>query len=165
MLTVAMDEILLEYEAFFARLGWKAGLVLPRHLGEAQWLGWDDSPGDKMLISANQTGFSSIILSDGEPLLVRSHDCDPDAVADELYRVALYYRDRIAGRELGNTDLNRLLIIGEIDRAQACRSISDAIGSEPFLIDPAEFGMEMRGEPIAFDHLAAAAGLATLAWQ
>ena len=165
LLTVATDEVILEYEAFFARLRWKAGIVLPRHLGEAQWLGWDDSPGDKMLISANQTGFSSIILRDGEPLLVRAHDCEPDAVADELYRVALYYRDRIAGRDIGTTDLSRLLIIGEIDRTQARRSISEAIGSEPALIDPAEFGMEMRGEPIAFDHLAAAGGLATLAWQ
>jgi len=165
LLTVARDEVMQEYEAFFAKLGWKVGLLLPRHLGEAQWLGWDDMPGDKMLISANQTGFSSIIFRDGEPLLVRAHECDQQSVADELYRVALYYRDRIVGREQGATDLNRLLIIGEIDRADARRAVSEAIGSDPSLIDPADFGIELKGEPIVFDHLAAAAGLATLAWQ
>jgi len=165
LLTVASDEVMLEYEAFFGKLGWKAGLILPRHLGEAQWLGWDSAPGDKMLISANPAGFSSIIFRDGEPLLVRAHECDPQSVADELYRVALYYRDRVVGDEQGTTDLNRLLIIGEIDRAEARGAVSEAIGSEPSLIDPAEFGMELKGEPIAFDHLAAAAGLATIGWR
>jgi Tfp pilus assembly PilM family ATPase len=30
--------VLAEYEAVLESLGWRAGLILPRHLGEAQWL-------------------------------------------------------------------------------------------------------------------------------
>src|SRR5215510_11551658 len=38
--------ILAEYEAVLERSGWRAGLILPRHLGEAQWLVRNGSAGD-----------------------------------------------------------------------------------------------------------------------
>src|SRR5678816_4580780 len=31
-------DVLGEYESVLASLGWRAGLILPRHLGESQWL-------------------------------------------------------------------------------------------------------------------------------
>jgi len=30
-------------------------------MGEAQWLIWDDAPGDKILVSANRSGFTSLM--------------------------------------------------------------------------------------------------------
>lgn len=165
VVSIAHNEVLSQYESVFAGLGWSAGLVLPRHIGEAQWLMWDDSPGDKMLVSANRTGFTSLIVRNGDPILVRSFVCDADSIADELHRFALYYRDRLAGEIGGANSLSRLLVLGGIDFTQARGAIAEALESEPRSLDPAEFGMDLRGEAIRFDQLAGAAGLATIAWQ
>jgi hypothetical protein len=155
---------LLQYESVFADLGWKAGLILPRHMGEAQWLMWDDSAGDKMLVTANQSGFTSLIVRNGEPALVRTFVCERDAIPDELHRFALYYRDRLGNGEAAST-LSQMLVLGGIDLAEARRAVTDALESEPRTLDPAEFGIDLKGELIRFDHLAGAAGLASIAWQ
>jgi hypothetical protein len=163
LLTIAHNEVLAQYDEVFASLGWEAGLILPRHLGEAQWLIWDNSPGDKLLVSANREGFTSLVVRNGEPVLVRSYACDREARGDELHRFALYYRDKVAdGAAAG---LSGMLVLGGFDAAEARAAISDAIDGEPRLMDPAEFGFDLAGEPIHFDHLAGAAGLASLAWQ
>jgi hypothetical protein len=164
LITVARNEVLLQYESLFADLGWKAGLILPRHMGEAQWLMWDDSVGDKMLVTANQSGFTSLIVRNGEPALVRTFVCERDAIPDELHRFALYYRDRL-GNGGAATTLTQMLVLGGIDQAEARRAVTDALESEPRTLDPAEFGIDLKGELIRFDHLAGAAGLASIAWQ
>lgn len=165
LVTAAHKEVLSQYESVFAGLGWKAGLILPRHMGEAQWLMWDEAPGDKMLVSANRSGFTSLIVRNGEPVLVRTFVCEPEAIADELHRFALYYRDRVIdGSGTANT-LTRMLVLGGIDSGEAQRAVGDALDSEPRALDPGEFGMDLKGEAIRFDHLAGAAGLATIAWQ
>lgn len=165
VVTVAHNEVLSQYESVFAGLGWNAGLILPRHIGEAQWLMWDHSPGDKMLVSANRSGFTSLIVRNGDPVLVRTFVCEPDSVADELHRFALYYRDRLVGEMGGGNSLTRLLVLGSIDFTEARGAVAEAIDSVPRALDPAEFGMDLTGEAIRFDHLAGAAGLATIAWQ
>ncbi|HXU39436.1 MAG TPA: hypothetical protein VN937_23980 [Blastocatellia bacterium] len=166
LITVSRDEVLSQYENVFANLGWKAGLILPRHLGEAQWLMWDDSAGDKMLVTAHHSGFTSLIVRNGEPALVRTFVCERDSIRDELHRFALYYRDRLvdAGGATAGA-LSRMLVLGGIDLAEARRAVADALESEPRTLDPAEFGIDLKGEPIRFDQLAGAAGLATIAWQ
>jgi hypothetical protein len=166
LVTVAHSSVLSQYESIFAGMGWKAGLILPRHMGEAQWLMWDDAAGDKILVSANRSGFTSLIVRNGEPVLVRTFVCEPDAIADELHRFALYYRDKLGdgGKGAANT-LTRILVLGGIDLKEARRAVADALDSEPGVLDPGELGMDLRGEAIRFDHLAGAAGLATIAWQ
>ena len=166
VVTVAHNEVLAQYEALFADLGWNAGLVLPRHIGEAQWLIWDDTPGDKMLVSSNRTGFTTLIVRSGDPILVRTFVCERESIPDELHRFTLYYRDKLmtgVGGAAGT--LARMLVLGSIDLAEARGAVADAIDSEPHTLDPAEFGMDLKGEPIRFDQLAGAAGLATIAWQ
>ena len=165
VVTVAHNDVISQYESVFAGLGWNAGMVLPRHMGEAQWLMWDDSPGDKLLVSANRSGFTSLIVRNGDPVLVRTFVCEPESVADELHRFALYYRDRLVNDSAAANTLTRILVLGGIDLAEARLAVADAIDSEPRLLDPAEFGMDLSGEAIRFDHLAGAAGLATVAWQ
>jgi hypothetical protein len=165
VVTVAHNEVLSQYESVFAGLAWNAGLILPRHIGEAQWLMWDDSPGDKMLVSANRTGFTSLVVRNGDPVLVRTFVCDQKSIADELHRFALYYRDRLVGEIAGAKSLTKLLVLGGIEFSEARAAVAEAIDSEPLALDPAEFGMDLRGEAIRFDHLAGAAGLATIAWQ
>jgi hypothetical protein len=163
LVTVANNRVLSQYESVFAAVGWKAGTLLPRHLGEAQWLMWDEAPGDKILVSGNRSGFTSLILRNGEPVLLRTCVCDRQSQADELHRFALYYRDRLNGA--GGAVLSRMLTTGGIDLIEARRAIADATDSEPLSIDAAEFGVDLAGEAIRFDHLAGAAGLATLAWR
>lgn len=163
LVTVARDEVLSQYETIFEALRWNAGLVLPRHIGEAQWLVWDNSPGDKMLVSANRKGFTSMVVRNGEPVLVRTFACDSESRTDELHRFALYYRDRLASA--GATELTGLLVLGSIDLEEAQNAVSDAIESRPRPLDPSEFGFDLMGETIQFEHLAGAAGLATMAWQ
>ena len=166
VVTVAHNEVLAQYESVFYDLGWNAGLMLPRHIGEAQWLIWDDTPGDKMLVSSNRTGFTTLIVRNGDPILVRTFVCDPDSIPDELHRFTLYYRDKLL-TEIGGAagSLGRMLVLGSIDFAEARAAVADAIDGEPRTLDPAEFGMDLKGEQIRFDHLAGAAGLATIAWQ
>lgn len=165
VVTVAHNDVISQYESVFAGLGWNAGIVLPRHMGEAQWLMWDDTPGDKMLVSANRSGFTSLIVRNGDPVLVRTYVCEPESIADELHRFALYYRDRLVNDSAAANTLTRILVLGGIDLAEARRAVADAIDSEPRLLDPAEFGMDLKGEAIRFDHLAGAAGLASIAWR
>jgi len=165
VVTVALDEVIAQYESVFERAGWKAGLVLPRHMGEAQWLFWDAAPGDKMLVSANRGGFTSLIARNGEPVLVRTFVCDPLSRGDELHRFALYYRDRLLNGAGDGLNLSRLLVLGGFDAGQARRAVFDALVSEPEVLDPGEFGFDLAGEAITFQQLAGAAGLATLAWQ
>jgi hypothetical protein len=165
VVTVSHEEVISQYESLFASMGWHAGLILPRHIGEAQWLMWDDEPGDKMLVSANRGGFTSVIVRNGEPALVRTYQCERDSTPDELHRFALYYRDRLVeGISPANT-LTRMLVLGDIDLTEARRAVADAIDNEPRALDPVEFGIDLRGESISFNHLAGAAGLATIAWQ
>jgi hypothetical protein len=166
VVTVAHNEVLAQYESVFYDMGWNAGLMLPRHIGEAQWLMWDDTPGDKMLVSSNRTGFTTLIVRNGDPILVRTFVCDRDSIPDELHRFTLYYRDKLM-TEIGGAagSLARMLVLGSIDLAEARAAVADAIDSEPRTLDPAEFGMDLKDEQIRFDHLAGAAGLATIAWQ
>ncbi|MCI0485880.1 MAG: hypothetical protein L0229_04685 [Blastocatellia bacterium] len=165
LMTVARDEVISEYESVFFGVDWQAGLMLPRHIGEAQWLILDPSPGDKMLVSANASGFTSVVVRGGEPVLVRTHECAPDARADELHRFALYYRDRLGDVGGQETALTRLLVLGGINLADSLSAIVAATENEPHPIDPMDFGLDFKGEPIGFDQLAGVAGLASIAWQ
>ena len=162
VITVVREEVVAQYEETFEQLRWTAGLMLPRHLGEAQWLAWDKSPGDKLLVSANRQGFTSLVMRNGEPLLVRSYQCEPEATADELHRFALYYRDRLATNA---GPLSAMLVLGQIDVDEAQRAVSDATESEPRPLRATEFGFDINTEAIRFEHLAGAAGLATIAWR
>jgi hypothetical protein len=79
--------------------------------------------------------------------------------------MTLYYRDRMMESVETGAGLECVLLLGDIDRPRAMDVICEASGSEPRLLDPAELGFDLKGEPINFDQLAAAAGIATLAWR
>ena len=58
-----------------------------------------------------------------------------------------------------------MLVLGQIDLDEAQRAVSDATESEPRPLRATEFGFDINTEAIRFEHLAGAAGLATIAWQ
>jgi hypothetical protein len=163
LLTLAREDVVGQYESVFASLGWKVGLVLPRHMGEAQWLVWDEAIGDKMLVSANRNGFTALVVRNQEPALVRSFLCDPSSRGDELHRFMLYYRDRIGNG--ASPQMSRMLVLGGIDVGQARRAVFEALDSQPAIIDPSDLGFDLASEGITFEQIAGAAGLASLGWQ
>jgi hypothetical protein len=158
--------VLDEYEAVFEAMGWRAGLILPRHQGEARWV--TRPGGDALLISSHAEGFTALVLRDRQPAIVRSVMCEAEDRDDELYRLLLFYRDRIAtGDSPGGAHaaLERLLVVGEgFDKEHVGEIVQETLESHPRLLDPADVGLALPSRDLSFDALAAPAGLATLAW-
>lgn len=162
-------EVLAEYEAVFAALGWHAGLILPRHMGEAWWLIRDGVRADSLLVSAHREGFTAVLLRTGEPLVVRGVVCDAADCADELYRFLLFYRDRIASpvEDGGQPDatIERLLVAGDgIDDSTASRIIAETLSASPRSLRAEDVRLALPPDDLDFNLLAAPAGLAALAW-
>jgi Tfp pilus assembly PilM family ATPase len=162
--------VLAEYESVFDLLGWRAGLILPRHVGEARWLAQAGKRGDALLVTSHTEGFTVVLMREGRPLVVRSVMCDPEDRDDELYRLLLFYRDRIAsaGDELEDEvrSLERLLVLGEgFDKQHVSELIRETLGDELRPLGPQDIGLVLPSGQLDFDEIAAPAGLASLAWR
>ncbi|HEV2883751.1 MAG TPA: hypothetical protein VGW36_02775 [Pyrinomonadaceae bacterium] len=159
--------ILAEFESVLHLLGWRAGLVLPRHVGEGQWLTMNGAAGDSLLLSSSETGFTAVVFRGKKPLIIRTVACDPHECEDELYRLLLFYRDRRSG-ETGETAgvLSRLLIVGEmLDKDRTCQIVNETLGSDLRALHAEDLGLQVTTRDLNFDAIAAPAGLATLSWQ
>lgn len=175
-----------EYEAVFARLGWQAGLILPRYVGEMRWLipppttaarRRAASIGDALLVSSHHAGFTAVLLHDGQPLIVREISCDEADCADELYRLLLFYRDRMTPARNEDDDserigtLRRLLIIGKDDgmngfsRERVREVVNETLGEDVRPLDAGSINLALPPGDLTFDQIAAPAGLAALAWS
>jgi hypothetical protein len=160
----ARNSILAEYESVFSSLGWRAGLLLPRHMGEAQWLTINGFQGDGLLLSAAEGGFTAVVYRDKQPLIFRSVACDADECEDELYRLLLFYRDRRT--EDSEQVMSRILVLGEgFPKERALALANETLGTRLRLLDVGDLGLELPNRQISFDTIAAPAGLATLSWQ
>lgn len=154
-----------EYERQFEDLGWKVGLILPRAVGEANWLADRSDRSDSLLISATNDGFTGLLLRAGEPAVVRSVTCTPNEIDDEIYRLLMFYNDRFGG-EYGNSLLQRLLVIGkDFVPAKVQIIASEALGRALNVLSPEEVGLSLPGGGLNFDDLAAPAGLAALGFR
>ncbi len=151
-----------EYETHFERMGWKAGLILPRAVGEANWLLNEGDKSDSLLISGNNSGFTALLLRGAEPAVVRSVTCTPEEIDDEIYRLLMFYNDRFA-RTPGEGTLEKMLVIGKSLIPKRVHSIaSDALGKELKVLSHDEVGLSLPGESLSFNDIAAPAGLAAL---
>jgi Tfp pilus assembly PilM family ATPase len=156
--------VLAEYEAVFAALGWHVGLVLPRHAGEEQWLR-NGNQGDGLLLTAHEEGFTAVLMRGNRPLTLRSVFCDPEECDDELHRVLLFYRDRASGAQSDNSPVNRLLVVGEhLDKQRVTEIAQDALGVRLHPLNATDVGLLIPAGDLDFDTIAAPAGLARLAW-
>jgi hypothetical protein len=164
LVAVSSESVLAEYEAVFQQIGWQVGQLLPKLLGEAEWLLARPTTGDILLISAHPGGFASMIVRDGEPLLIRTHD-SIQSFADEVYRVVLFYLDRFHSSAQPQPRLEQLMVIGDVDRGLAVQAVEDATGNTPHLVTPSDLGLDLQDEPVSFDLIAAASGPAMLAWK
>lgn len=158
--------VIAEYEAVLHALGWRAGLILPRHLGEAQWLVRHSTAGDSLLLSGSSQGFTGVIFRDQHPLIVRTVTCEEDEFEDEFYRFLLFYRDRSTpdGMATG-PGLTRLMVIGEgITKQRAGEIVNETTGGDLRPLEAEDLGLQLPSRDFSFDSIAAPAGLATLSW-
>lgn len=154
-----------EYETLFENFGWKAGLILPRVVSEARWITADSKSADSLLISGQTDGFSAILMRSGEPAVIRSVTCLPTERDDEIYRLLMFYNDRFAADSSAQF-LDRILLVGKGLVPAKIREI----GSEVFdralqILSPDEVGLNLPGNALTFDEIAAPAGLAALGWR
>jgi Tfp pilus assembly PilM family ATPase len=157
--------VLAEYEAVLETLGWRAGLILPRHLGEAQWLVRNGGGGDSLLLSGSTQGFTGVIFRDKHPLIVRTVECSEDEFEDEFYRLLLFYRDRSAPETGQGPGLTRLMVVGEgITKQRAGEIVNETTGGDLRPLQAEDLGLQLPSREFNFDSIAAPAGLATLSW-
>ena len=161
--TAVRVSVLEEYESVFRALGWQAGLVLPRHAGEEQWLR-QGSQGDGLLLTAHDEGFTAVLMRGGRALTLRSVFCEPAESDDELHRVLLFYRQRSGGN--GESMVDRLLIVGDnLDKQRVADVASETLGVHLRPMAAADVGLAIPASGnLDFDAIAAPAGLARLAW-
>lgn len=157
--------ILAEFESLLDSLGWRAGLILPRHLGEAQWLVRQASGGDSLLLSGSSQGFTGVFFRDGHPLIVRAVTCAEDEFEDEFYRLLLFYRDRGVPEAGNGHHLTRLMVIGSgITKQRAEEIVNETTGGDLRPLEAEDLGLQLPSRDFSFDSIAAPAGLATMSW-
>jgi Tfp pilus assembly PilM family ATPase len=170
-LAVGVRELVLaEYEGVFDLLGWRAGLILPRHVGEERWLAQGPKGHDALLVTSHIEGFTVVLVRNGRPLVVRSVMCDPEDRDDELYRLLLFYRDRVAASEdepgASGRTIEQLLVLGEgFDKQHVSELIRETLGDELRPLGPQDVGLVLPPGQLDFDEIAAPAGVAAMAWR
>lgn len=158
-------DVLAEYESVLESLGWRTGLILPRHIGESRWLIRNGSAGDSLLLSGSQDGFTAVILRDKHPLIVRTVNCAEAECEDEFYRVLLFYRDRRSADDDGRTGLTKLMVVGKgLTKARAQEIVNETTGEHLRPLGAADLGLMLPGRELDFDAIAGPAGLATLSF-
>lgn len=164
LVTVVEKAVLNEYEAVFQRLGWHVGFIAPRHIGEANWLTHLNVPGDKMLVSYNESGFVAVVMRGTDPLVIRSHNCLLDERDNELYRLATYYREKL--RPEVNVPLTVLVLGDDAERQLTEATFNDALQDRSFrFINTKDLGLDIGDPQLSFSDVASVAGLAALAYN
>jgi hypothetical protein len=161
------SSVLAEFETVLQAMGWRAGLILPRHIGEAQWLTMNGAQGDSLLLSSSDKGFTAVIFRGRQPLIIRTVKCGAEECEDELYRLLLYYRDRRSGEtsETGQT-LFRVLVVGDLlQKNRVTEIVNETLGTDLRPLAAEDLGLQLATRELNFDTIAAPAGLATLSWQ
>jgi hypothetical protein len=154
-----------EYETIFESFGWRAGMIMPRAVSEANWLVDRHDRTDSLLISSQSDGFTALLLRGDEPTVVRSVTCDERERDDEIFRLLMFYKDRLTDETSDNV-LERLLIIGKNIVPAKIREISaEALGSALTVLRPEDVGLNIPVGSLSFDEIAAPAGLAALGWR
>lgn len=139
VVTAVCKGILSQYEELAAGLGWNVGLVLPRAMAESAVLAGAKS-GDQLLLSFSSNGFNGMVMRGTDPLIVRNVNCSESEVADELYRLALYYSDRYGAE--GKSLLSGVTTTGSrFDLHSLAEVCTEALGYELEVFTGDSFGV------------------------
>jgi hypothetical protein len=167
LLVGTSSAVLAEYENVLHMLGWRAGLILPRHVAEGQWLTQNGSRDDALLLSSSASGFTAVVFRGKQPLIIRTVICEPEECEDELYRLLLFYRDKRSGEAApGASLLSRLLVVGDaISKERITSIVRDTLNVDLRPLEAEDLGLQLSTRELSFDSIAAPAGLAKLSWQ
>ena len=161
--TAVRLDVVDEFESVLAAIGLRAGLILPRAIGEANWLMDTRDTTDSLLISSNTDGFTALLLRGTEPAVVRSVQCGPGEIDDEVYRLVMFYHDRFA---VGADNLDKLMVVGDEFEPKKIQTIaSEALGRAINVMSPEDLGLRLPVGGLDFNDLAAPAGLAALGFS
>jgi hypothetical protein len=165
LVTAVRRSVLAEYEAVFGALGWQAGLILPRHAGEEQWLR-SGQQGDGLLLTAHAEGFTAVLMRQNRPITLRAVFCETEECDDELHRVLLFYRERSGSNGAADgASVDRLLVVGDwLDKQRVVDIAYETLGVKLKPMNAADVGLVIPTGDLGFDTIAAPAGLARLAW-
>lgn len=162
--TAVRLSVLAEYESVFHALKWHAGMIMPRHAGEEQWL--RNGRGDGLLLTAHEEGFTAVLMRGNRQLNLRSVFCEPAECDDELHRLLLFYRER--SNSNGQSDdaaVDRLLVVGQgLDKQRVAQVAGETLGVTLRPMAATDVGLMIPERSLDFDTIAAPAGLARLAW-
>lgn len=154
-----------EYETLFETFGWRAGLIVPRAVSEANWLADAKSRTDSLLISSQSDGFTALLMRGDEPTVVRSVTCTESEIDDEIYRLLMFYRDRF-GENGSENFLEKVLLVGKDFAPAKLKDIAaEALGRTLNILRPEDVGLNLPVQHLRFDDLAAPAGLAAMGWN
>lgn len=154
-----------EYETLFETFGWRAGLIMPRAVSEANWLADAKSKADSLLISSQSDGFTALLMRGDEPTVVRSVTCTESEIDDEIYRLLMFYRDRF-GENGSENFLEKVLLVGKDFAPAKLKDIAaEALGRTLNILRPEDVGLNLPVQHLRFDDLAAPAGLAAMGWN
>ena len=158
--------VLSEYESVFSALGWRAGLILPRHFGESRWLTRNGNTGDSLLLTAHEEGFTAAVFRGRDPIIMRTVSCEPQEREDEFYRLLLFYRDRRTSDSGAASALSNLMVVGEgFAKERASEIVTETLGQPARVVGANDLGLTLPKGDLSFDVIAAPAGLATLHWS
>jgi Tfp pilus assembly PilM family ATPase len=164
LISATTERVIAQYERIFERLGWRAGMIAPQHIGEAQWLMRQNLEDDQVVVSLNERGFDTVIIRRKEPLMVREVECAPEERENEFYRLMVFYRDRLA-LEGKDNPISRALMIGPAFEQRLFRNVLASAMERPVsALEPQQIGLRID-QNAPFNHFAAAGGLATMAWD
>jgi hypothetical protein len=100
-----------------------------------------------------------------EPTVVRSVTCTASERDDEIFRLLMFYRDRL-GDDRSENFLEKLLVVGkDLTPARLREIASEALGRTLNILKPEDVGLNMPIQALNFDEVAAPAGLAALGWK
>ena len=154
-----------EYETIFESFGWKAGLILPRAVSEASWLINSQAKTDSLLISSQSDGFTALLFRGSEPAVVRSVTCSEGERDDEIFRLLMFYNDRLVGSSEASLLDRLLLVVRDLNVNRVREITAEAFGRALDVLHAEDVGLNITASGLAFDEIAAPAGLASLAWR
>jgi len=110
-----------------------------------------------------------VLMRGQRPLTLRSVFCEIEECDDEIHRVLLFYSERSgssgAGGSSSGAPVDRLLVVGDrLDKQRVAQIAQDTLGVSLRPMDAADVGLLIPAGDLAFDAIAAPAGLARLAW-
>ena len=105
------------------------------------------------------------LLRGDEPMVVRCVTCTEEERDDEIFRLLMFYRDRL-GNEESESFLEKVLAIGKNFTSARLKEIADdALGKTLKILRPEDVGLNMPIQTMNFNEIAAPAGLASLGWK